>query len=813
MAHLSQGIEMGNMEGTSGLGHSRSTSYTGASHLLPNVLEGDADAGSITPSINSTFSAPLLERTEYESHPPTIANAKEAGEAIAEPRKAAVDDRRWTAFPSCLPHVLPLGTTIAVLALNITGVFWQDLGEPHQNNILQALQYVAKAHEIMMAASLASIAVHRLQYDLTTSKGVPLGFLSAGYQLSDPLLFLTKEFWGGAISRTHPSGISRFFPYGYLLVLGFGLTALVGPSSAIAMIPRLDWWNVPTQQAFGDINDRLYLNRTYKELWPADITTGMYANTSGCDNSQSLNSNCALSAMSVILPWTHDHQSQGLKPNITVSQRSEVIRYLTSQSGPPDTSGWTITSTVPYQLAQDLGRYWEWLVENATLPGHIKRPLIQPSFKDRKYQMRKPLVQAECKSYSNPDFEHDDFDFPHQELKTPPLDGFLAEKWTLPNEFVKQLIGNNSAIGDYTDSTHPFVLFDWYDTANNFSNAGAPSLGAVVIYSTHASVDGKNSAHYTNLATCTFDGRWTPFVFHLDPKEDPTIRQNSPNPMDILNGPQKADLKDLTQMKIHLEWANLLNVKSRSPYDPAATTVEEVIEALGAHNYDRWDVFPEPERDGPWVMTSIDWRLSTVLGLCVTEGLARAYVDDSGGSIVYRDALAANQSYARSLNDLNIKTPVEGWENYTLEWVAPIDSRWNASIPSFDVWAPQHGYTEIAIAIQRYGYGYGFGGVPIKLATVALVVYSVLVMGHMLVVFLGGQTFKSWSGMSELLALAWNSTPTPGLQNASAGIEKIATWKQVVRVREKDGKRLRLVLENQNEKTPSWKPRPGAKYS
>ncbi|KAL9609350.1 MAG: hypothetical protein Q9167_005875 [Letrouitia subvulpina] len=804
---------MGDMERTGGLGHSPPTSYTGAAHLLPNNLEDDADAGGIAPSTNSTFSVPLLKGTEYVSHPPSIANAKETAGAITESRKVAVDDRRWTAFLKCLPHVFPLAVTIVVLALNIAGFYWQDLGEPHQNNILQALQYVAKAHEITMAASLTSIVVHRLQFDLTTSKGIPFGFLSAGYQLSDPLFLFAKEFWGGATSRTHPSGISRFFPFGYLLVVGFGLTALVGPSSAVAMIPRLDWWDVPTQQAFGEFNDRLYLNRTYKELWPAEITNSIYADTSGCDDSQTLNSNCALSATSVILPWIHEHQSQGLKPNITVPQQGEVIRYLTSQSGPPDTSGWTIASTVPYQLTRDLGQYWEWLVENATLPGHFKRPLIQPSFKDRKYQMKKPLVQSECKSYFNPDFEHDDFEFPHKELETPPLDKFLAEKWTLPNEFVKQLIRNDTAIGNSTDSTHPFVLFDWYDTANNFSNAGAPSLGAVIIYSTHSSLDGRNSTHYINLATCTFDGRWAPFVFYLDPKDNPVILQNTPNPMDILNGSQKAHPDDLTQMKIHLEWANLLNVQSKSPHDPAATTVEELIEALGAFYFkDLWDVFPEPSREGAWVMASLDWRLSTVLGLCVTEALARAYVDDAKSSTVYRDALAKNQSYARGLNDLNIEVSAEGWENHTLEWVAPIDSRWNASVPPFDVWAPQHGYTEIAINIQRYGYGYGFGGIPIKLATTALVVYSVLVVGHMLVVFLGGRTFQSWSGMSEMLALAWNSTPAPGLRNASAGIEKIATWKQVVRVQEKDGKQLRLVLDNQNEKMPGWKPRPGTEY-
>ncbi|KAL8746674.1 MAG: hypothetical protein Q9190_001328 [Brigantiaea leucoxantha] len=71
--------------------------------------------------------------------------------------------------------------------------------------------------------------------------------------------------------------------------------------------------------------------------------------------------------------------------------------------------------------------------------------------------------------------------------------------------------------------------------------------------------------------------------------------------------------------------------------------------------------------------------------------------------------------------------------------------------------------------------------------------------------------------MSEMLALAWNSKRATGLRNTSAGIQKSATWRQVVRIREEEEKQLGPVLadykdDKRNEKVPTWKPRSGTMY-
>ena len=701
-----------------------------------------------------------------------------------QPNKSEIDRRRSTILLHGIPHLLPLLATVAIICLNAREIYWQDLGLRDQNAKLQALQYASKAHEMMMVASLTAIVVFQIRYDLSGSKGVPLGFLTAGFQLSDLSFVFTKKFFGGATARAHSIGCSRFSPLTYLLVLGFALTSVVGPSSAVAMIPRLDWWNMSQVEAFGrEYKDRVYFNRTEAELWPGDITNAIYPNVSWCSATNTSNQDCAVRARDIIGPWTYLHQSQGTKPNITVFQDSEVTRYLTSQGGPPDNSSWTVSSTVGSIFAKDLNHYWDWQIENASLPTSVTRPLLRPAFINTTFKFKKPLVQAQCQSYVNPDWESETFEFPHDELLTPPLDAFKDNPWSLPNEFVLNLKGNVSSIGN-TSHDHPWILFDWFDAASNFSNHGTPSLGAVVIY-----LAANGTGLIPMLTTCSFDGRWVPVEYYLDPKDTITVRQDSPNPMDLLNGSSKVAANELTQMRMSLDWANTLNFRGSDRDVPSTTVVEEVLSGFGGSNY----LFPENERIGPgYVLKSLDWRVSTTLGLYLTEGLARAFSDSSKGSMLYRQAAEIEQSYVRYLNDINEPILKEGYRNGKLDWVETRDPRWNDSILPWDEWAPQNGYTEITISVQRNGYGYGFEGLPIKLAVTVLGTYIALVCVHLIGMVVGGRMYQGCSDMTDMLALAWSSAPTTETKNLSAGIKNHDTWRRMVSVREKE-RRLQLI--------------------
>ena len=212
-------------------------------------------------------------------------------------------------------------------------------------------------------------------------------------------------------------------------------------------------------------------------------------------------------------------------------------------------------------------------------------------------------------------------------------------------------------------------------------------------------------------------------------------------------------------------------------------------QGFGGSNF----LFPETEQAASgYVLKSLDWRVSTTLGLYLTEGLARAFSDSGKGSMLYRQAAEIEQSYVRYLNDINEPILKEGYRNGKLDWVETRDHRWNDSILPWDEWAPQNGYTEITMTVQRNGYSYGFEGVPIKLAVTVLGSYIALVCVHLIAMVVGGRMYKGCSDMSDMLALAWSSAPTAEMKNLSAGIKNHQTWRRMVSVREKE-RRLQLV--------------------
>ena len=667
-------IEMNNLKNPSTTDDSRSISSS-------SLLRPLADDCSVTsnPGIDDDVRSRRLSRlSDSDTLLPSGKTADaQAGHVIPghrdeEPKKMAVDERSWIAFLYFIPHAIPFAITVVILYLNVRQVYWQDLGYPKQTSILQAFQYAAKAHEVMMAASIAAIVVYRIQHDLSHS-GVPFGFLATGFRLNNPFLIFTKDFFGGVSASSRQEGILRLFPLAYLLAFAFVLTSVLGPSSAVAMIPRLRWWDVPKIKAFGpDYTDRLFFNRTKEELWPAEITNAIYADISKCGPIN--NQDCAVRAMDAVGTWAFMHQKQGTKPNITIFQDNEVARFLTSEGGPPDVSSWTVTSTVGSIFARDLNHYWDWLVENSTLPTNIKRPLLRPAFLDAELKVKKPHVQVQCQTYLDPDFEHDAFAFPHDDLLTPPLDTFKTDVWGLPNEFVTNLIGDDPSIGNSSDTTHPYLLFDWFDTASNFSDKGAPSLGAVIVYAAW-----NGTALLNALATCSFDGRWAPVEYSLDPRDTNTIRQDSSRPMDILNGTNKADPRDLTQMRMSLEWADTINVPvyNTDPTVPTMTVIEQLLLKWGGPA----TLLPEnePVKSLGYNVKSLDWRISTTLGLYVTEALARAFQDATKASMLYRQAPSVQDSYIRYMDDVNAPWLKEGWRDGKLDWVEMRDQRWNWS--------------------------------------------------------------------------------------------------------------------------------------
>lgn len=143
-------------------------------------------------------------------------------------------------------HLLSILITATLLAVYIRDQTWNP--SPNEINLLLI---AAKAHELLIQASLATILLHRIRVCLRGSQGVPLGFLSAPFALNSVYYLFSKQFWKAA---TRSKSKERGDVTTRVLVVGIIFLALAaGPSAGILMLPKLGWWEVGGLEGIGKV--------------------------------------------------------------------------------------------------------------------------------------------------------------------------------------------------------------------------------------------------------------------------------------------------------------------------------------------------------------------------------------------------------------------------------------------------------------------------------------------------------------------------------------------------------------------------------
>ena len=93
---------------------------------------------------------------------------------------------------------------------------------------------------------------------MALGQGLPFGALFSGLQISQASYLWSMEFWGAACSNHFP--IHRRISVIFVVSIAVFLAATVGPSSAILLIPRLDYWPAGSTD--------IWLNATFQDIWP-----------------------------------------------------------------------------------------------------------------------------------------------------------------------------------------------------------------------------------------------------------------------------------------------------------------------------------------------------------------------------------------------------------------------------------------------------------------------------------------------------------------------------------------------------------------
>lgn len=176
------------------------------------------------------------------------------GRGHSENTKIAIRENRGTALLRALIHVIPVGVALWEIVLN-----WNTYFVGYNAYNLAYYQVGAKVHEIAIQASLSAVIFSYVRYELMLGDGIPFGALFSGLQISQASYLWSMEFWGTISSRSIP--VKNKVRLLSVIPASIFLAAVTGPSSAILLVPRLDYWPA------GSTN--IWINVTSNSLWPA----------------------------------------------------------------------------------------------------------------------------------------------------------------------------------------------------------------------------------------------------------------------------------------------------------------------------------------------------------------------------------------------------------------------------------------------------------------------------------------------------------------------------------------------------------------
>lgn len=175
------------------------------------------------------------------------------GKGFEERTKIAIRKSRSTALLRTLIHAVPVGIAIWEVTLN-----WNTYYVGSTALRLVYYQTAAKVHEMMIQASLATIIFSYVRHEMVLGNGLPFGALFSGLQVNQLSYLWSMEFWGSVGS--HHLSIRKKIGTMVFISVCFILAAVAGPSSAILLIPRLDYWPA------GSTN--IWVNATVNDIWP-----------------------------------------------------------------------------------------------------------------------------------------------------------------------------------------------------------------------------------------------------------------------------------------------------------------------------------------------------------------------------------------------------------------------------------------------------------------------------------------------------------------------------------------------------------------
>ncbi|KAF8847919.1 hypothetical protein BDZ45DRAFT_811204 [Acephala macrosclerotiorum] len=677
---------------------------------------------------------------------------------MEDPKIVYSQKKRYILKEFFIFHFLPVGITFGLLGLYLGHIFW--IPPWPGTNVLNALQFAAKLHEGLIVASLSCILFHHIRYRLifssgTKQQGLQLGLITSSFEIGSPTFLGSKSFWA-VCSK------ARYFTLKdvgtiLLLVYVFILVAIVGPSSAITMLPREDWWQPPYGSNKGTNMRTTFFNSNFAGIYPGNITAKYspeacdYSNPSAPDTYT-----CPRAGLSDIIkqlkPGGGEFIGYGSQVyNITVQGQSNetyprtlnvVMGTDTGVASGANNTAFSVVQSYATTPVDKINGYVEvekaFVMEGSTdfysWPIRIK-PQAYEVDTGRTFNWKQPLVITECSRQSwfvdrmlgIPDQTHNStYTFPYSSGLT--YDPFVTAQ--LQSQFLPASINMTGMA--FLDSNILEVT-----PPTQFSSA--------VIYLNN----------YT-VTLCLISAKWIDsdlYATNTQPNVNLEFAYEKPQPSALLN--TSAD-----NISLDVEWLTKLNQGT----NPVGNT--SYFGNVTTFCADIWGL----DAPGDPALGC----LSAGISLGITEGLSK---------------IASNFPFC-----VGVQNSSGLWEGCD-----PIGASSYFSNTEIDKPLDLANCTIIALNTAQRFYAYGLTDLTTILAFVVLFLHTATVLLHIsIIVFSKRWSSEAWSGLGELLVLALRSPEPETLANTGAGVDLGRTWRLRASIKELGrGNRVAVVVEDE----------------
>ncbi|KAJ5279744.1 hypothetical protein N7478_005116 [Penicillium angulare] len=657
--------------------------------------------------------------------------------------KVAVWRSRSVALSKLFIHFIPFSAVIFLVWINIYG-YWLGSEVPgiegYNSAKLGALQFATKLHEITMLASLSLIIFTFVQRRIVAEQ-IAFGAIFAGLQFSNVNYLWSKELWGMIGSEWRRPHGKLFI---LVLILATWLAPIVGPSSGVLMVPKVDDW-----QAGGT---DFWLNTTQDKLWPSEVTD--HGVDRGCllDKGQF---DCPFSGWKAfqagVFPMFH-HLTLPDDPYAWVEFPSSTrvigkygfrsMNIFSSVSYPL-----TVTSSLTSALADALsvaGTFWAEIPVCPPIRQHFN---WATSAVWRIPKLRQPVTTVACRIRSLSIRERDPIYFPMLEHSPSDVPVPLPECFNVSNsKSLARAIGNAS-------NTHPDIL--WIPLADH--ELGNHSLGAIVTIPPSPTRNG-------TLLSCTIDAHWVDGDYEINHRQ---YHDQAWAAETYLNGTTDTSNRIIALPRIHLSprWANYLNPR-------ISNTNQSVIETL-ISTAGFWPMEP-PSKRARDLTSAVELSLS----MMVSNGLSNLNPNVE---------IQGRRPAPRGCDPTWVEALMPQKQAKGRGELGPGGMLWDMS--GIDT----TNKTKFTMSVTANGYAYSLGGATSIAAIIVLLIYCLLVVAHTVYVCFNSRSSSSWDSISEIVALALQSKETEYLRNTGPGISTKEIFRSPVQIRDV-GQRVELTF-------------------